>query len=193
MSWEKWGACSKIHRLVLKRTSFCEDTDYDPAKLWKDDLVVAACKLPLAPARVLSIASRANVKSLHARWPIRMPTFRLRQLERHIPAAPIRTRELSSRLSGQRRIMARRCVTLHAHASRNITSKAVFSNIIFRPNYCVFGRRAIFSFASTKRHFNLSSLAALTVQKRGWGPDPTLHKIQGVLKIVIKGGKCRHR
>ncbi len=52
------------------------------------------CKLPLAPARVLSIASRANAKSLHALWPIRVPTFRLRQSERHIPAAPIRTREL---------------------------------------------------------------------------------------------------
>ncbi len=35
--------------------------------------VATEFKLPLAPARVLSIASRAYVKSLHALWPIRTP------------------------------------------------------------------------------------------------------------------------
>ncbi len=83
--------------------------------------VVAACKLQLAPGRVLSIASRANAKNLHALWPIRAPTFRLRQLERQNPAAPIRTLGLSPRLSDQRRTL-RDCT----HASCNITSKTVF-------------------------------------------------------------------
>ncbi len=88
---------------------------------------MAACKLPLAPARVLSIASHTNAKNLHARWPIRAPTFRLRQSERHIPAAPIRTHALLSRLSGQSRILTHfDSSRLHTHASRNITSKTVF-------------------------------------------------------------------
>ncbi len=72
-----------------------------------------------APARVLSNASRANAKSLYALWPIRAPTFRLRQSERHTPATPIRTRELPSRLSGQRRILktsARHAYTRTPHA-----------------------------------------------------------------------------
>ncbi len=82
------------------------------------------CKLPLAPARVLSITSHADAKSLHALWPIRAPTFHLRQSERQIPAEPIRTRELSSRQSGQRRILSTsRINTLH-----------IFSNISFRPH-----------------------------------------------------------
>ncbi len=37
-------------------------------------IVAAECKLSLAPARVLAIASRANAKSLHELWPIRTPT-----------------------------------------------------------------------------------------------------------------------
>ncbi len=45
------------------------------------------------------------------------PHFRLHQSERDIPAAPIRTRELSSLLTASRS---------HTHASRNITSKAEF-------------------------------------------------------------------
>ncbi len=74
---------------------------------------------------VLSIASRANAKNQHVLWPIRAPTLRLRQSERHIPAAPIRTSELSSRLSGQGRILRHFGASrLHTHASRNITSKA---------------------------------------------------------------------
>ncbi len=47
-----------------------------------DGAAVADCKLPLAPTHVLSIASRADVKSLHALGPIRAPTFRLHQAER---------------------------------------------------------------------------------------------------------------
>ncbi len=72
---------------------------------WNDAFVVAACKLSLALARVLSIAARAHAKNLHALWPIGAPTVRLRQSERHTPAAPIRARELSSRLTGQRRFL----------------------------------------------------------------------------------------
>ncbi len=84
--------------------------------------VAAYCKRPLAPVREQSIASRANTKNLHVLWPIRMPTPRLRQSERHVPAAPIRTRELSSRLSGQRRILMHIDVPcLHTHTSRNIS------------------------------------------------------------------------
>ncbi len=79
---------------------------------------IAAC--------VLSIASRANAKSLHALWSIRAPTSRLRQSERHVPAAPIRTLEVSSRLSGQRRVLTLIGASrLQAHASRNIALKAV--------------------------------------------------------------------
>ncbi len=36
-------------------------------------LVAAECKLPLAPARVVSTASRGNPSSLHALWPIKRP------------------------------------------------------------------------------------------------------------------------
>ncbi len=83
--------------------------------------------MPLAPARVLSIAARAHAKSLHALWPIRAPTCRLRQSERCSSAALIRTRELSSRLTGQRRSLTHFGASrLYTHASRNITSKAVF-------------------------------------------------------------------
>ncbi len=99
---------------------------------------VTDCKLPLAPARVLSIASRANAKSPHALWPIRASTFRLRQSERHIPTAPIRTHELSSRLSGQRRILGHVGASrLHMQASRNITRKVVaFPTQVFVPIIC---------------------------------------------------------
>ncbi len=76
---------------------------------------------------MLSIASRANAKNLHVLWPIIAPTLRLRQSERHIPAAPIRTSELSSNLSGQRRILRHFGASrLHTHASLNITPKVVF-------------------------------------------------------------------
>ncbi len=156
-------------------------------EVFGDDIVVAACKLPLAPVRVLSIASCANAKSLHARWPIRAPTFRLRQSERHgygmngtngygifigrgryrlnfvqislrdadfdPRAAPIRTRELSSRLSDLRRILT------NFGASRKLQAtsrpRLYISNTSFIPHYCAFGQRAILSLGSTTSHFNI--------------------------------------
>ncbi len=55
------------------------------------------------------------------------PHLRLRQTERDVPAAPIRTRDLPSRLTGQRRILTHFGAShLHTPASRDITSKAVF-------------------------------------------------------------------
>ncbi len=39
----------------------------------KSGLVAAQCERPLVPARILSIASRANANSLHALWPIKAP------------------------------------------------------------------------------------------------------------------------
>ncbi len=57
------------------------------------EVVVAACKLPLALARVLSIGARQK------------PTRALANQSAHVPPAPIRTRELSSRLTAQRRIL----------------------------------------------------------------------------------------
>ncbi len=98
---------------------------------------------------MLSIASRVNAKKQHVLWPIRAPTLRLRQSERHIPAAPIRTRELSSNLRGQKRILRHFGASrLHTHAPR-----LYFSNIIFCPHYCVFDQRAILFLRSTTSHF----------------------------------------
>ncbi len=110
-------------------------------------LVAADCRLPLVNVHVLSIASRANAKSLHTLWTIRAPTFRLRKSESHHPTAPIRTRELSSRLGSQRRILTRfDAWRLHTHASRNSTLSAVpFFNTSFLPhNLCL----------ATKKFFN---------------------------------------
>ncbi len=68
--------------------------------------VVATLQAAASPcARAIDYCSHAHAKSVHALWPIRAPTFRLRQSERDLPAAPIRTRELSSRLTRQRRIL----------------------------------------------------------------------------------------
>ncbi len=109
-----------IDRLPTVKQDFINHPSGETGCLY--EAVLAACKLPLALAHVLSIAARAHAKSLHALWPIRAPTFRLRQSERHSPAAPIRTRELSSRLTGQRRIIRHFGASrLHTHASRNIT------------------------------------------------------------------------
>ncbi len=68
--------------------------------------VVAACrKLSLALARVLSIAARTRTpKACTRSGQSEHPHFHLRQSKRDLPAAPIRTRELSSPLTGQRRI-----------------------------------------------------------------------------------------
>ncbi len=97
----------------------------------------AECKLPLARAGVLLCA---NAKSLHALWPIRTPMSRLHQSERHVPAAPIRTHELSSR---QRRILTQSGASrLHTHAQYKFSS----------PLY-VFGQRAFLSLGSTTSHF----------------------------------------
>ncbi len=68
------------------------------------ETVVAALQAAASPcARAIDCCSHAHAKSLHALWPIRAATVLLRQSERDLPAAPIRTRELSSRLTGQRR------------------------------------------------------------------------------------------
>ncbi len=91
-------------------------------------------KLPLAPVRVLPIASRANVKRIHG------------------TAALIRTRELLSRQSGQRLILGHVVASrLHTHASRNITPKAVY--ISFRSPLFAFGQRAILPLVSTTSRF----------------------------------------
>ncbi len=85
--------------LFLIITSECTTVDLLPSSIPPtSDLgggfVESDCILPLAPARVLSITCRVNAKTLHAFWPIRAPTFRLRLSERHTPSAAIRAREL---------------------------------------------------------------------------------------------------
>ncbi len=68
--------------------------------------VVAAIQAAASPCgRAIDCCSHAHAKNLHGLWPIRAPTVRLRQSERDLPAAPIRARELSSRLTGQSRIL----------------------------------------------------------------------------------------
>ncbi len=100
---------------IFRPTSFPSSSDL---QFRHNPNTVADCKLPLAPARVLKIACRANSISLHALWPIRAPTFRLRQSERHISTAPIRTRELSS---SQRRILTHVGASrLNTHATRKV-------------------------------------------------------------------------
>ncbi len=122
-----YWACEKLPSWITWPT---QDAHFSPqgARFHRDAFfapVAAYCKLPLAPARVLSIASRANAKILHALWPVRAPTSRLRQSERYVPAAPIRTRELSSCLSGQRRILT------HFGASRPLVfTKCLFARIL---------------------------------------------------------------
>ncbi len=103
---------------------------------------------------VLSIAARANAKSLHALWPIRAPTFRLCQSERHIPAATIRARELSSRLSGQRRILTHVGASrLHTHVSSITRSGLYLFQYTFSSPLSVFGQRAVLCLWSTTVHF----------------------------------------
>ncbi len=103
--------------------------------------VAADCKLPLALVCVLSVASRANAKSLHALWPIRERTACLRQSERHVPDAPIRTRELSSRLSGQMRNLTHRRVTLtNARLTQHQAHGCIISQTSFRPHYLSLAR-----------------------------------------------------
>ncbi len=119
--------------------------------------VEADCKLPLAPTRVLSITSRANAKSLHAVWPIRAPTFHLRQSERHIPDGPTRTRELSSCLSGQRLILTHIGGSrLHTHTSRINTLMAVSFQYKFSSPLLVVGQRAILSLGLTTIQFKFT-------------------------------------
>ncbi len=105
--------------------------------LYDKDIVVAVLQAAASPcARAIDCCSHAHTKSLHALWPIRAPTFRLRQSERDLTAAPIRTRELSSRLTGQRRILGLfGASSLPTHASRNIASKAVFFQFNFSSHY----------------------------------------------------------
>ncbi len=104
-------------------TRMLQPTIHDTRSIWnhitkgsiQDANVVVSqpkCKLLQAPARVLSNASRAHAKSLHALRPIRTKCQN---------DAPIRTRELSSRLSSQRRILiTHRLVALeHARLTQN--------------------------------------------------------------------------
>ncbi len=98
------------------------------------------------------IDSRANAKSLHALGPIRARTFRLRQSGCHIPAAPTRTRKLSSSLSDQRQILAlfgeSRLRTSHI-----ITLKAVSFQYKFSSPLFVFWHRAILFLGSMASYF----------------------------------------
>ncbi len=61
------------------------------------------------------------------------------QSERHVMGAPIRTRELSSRLGGQRRILTHFGASrLRTHVTHNITLKAVpFPIQVFVPIICL--------------------------------------------------------
>ncbi len=64
--------------------------------------------------------------------------FRLCQSERHIPAPPIRTRELSSRVSGQRRILTLRRVTpTHARFTQHHVQGCFFQYNISSPLFCL--------------------------------------------------------
>ncbi len=106
--------------------------------------MAAECKLPLAHAHVLSIASRVDAKSLLALWRIRKPTSSLRQSEFHVPAAPITTRNVSSRRSGQKRILFTqpRGTPEHARLTKHHAQGCTICNTSFCPHF-VFGQRAI--------------------------------------------------
>ncbi len=108
-------------------------------------LVVAALQAAASPcARAIDCCSHAHAKSLHALWPITAPMVRLNQSERDLPAAPIRTRELSSRLTGQRRSLGLFGASrLNTHASHNTTFKAVLFQYNSPSPLFVFGHRAI--------------------------------------------------
>ncbi len=97
--------------------------------------VVAAFQAAASPcARAIDCCSHAHAKILHALWSLRAPTFRLRQSKRDLP---IRTRELSSCLTGQRRILGLfRCVTLkHERLTQQHVKGCIFCNTSLRPHY----------------------------------------------------------
>ncbi len=117
----------KLELIIIKFVANMNETASKPVgkECWQFCVIKGSIlsSTVAAPARVLSIASRANAKGLHRRWSM----FRQPQSERHIPAAPNRTRELSLRLSDQRRNLKHVGASrLHTHASRNFTFKAVF-------------------------------------------------------------------
>ncbi len=139
---EKYRCCNGFCSTVAKRgqhewpTKGCwrSSTMTASATFYTCDVAVSyqrhnsgcSCRLQTAasPCARGSIADRAHAKCLDALWPIRAPAFHLRQSERHSSAAPIRTRELSSRLAGQRRILT------HVGASRSCG--------VFESNHCTF-------------------------------------------------------
>ncbi len=109
---------------------------------------LASRRLPLARSSRLQTAAspctRAIDRTSHAGYRsilvlTSLANTRAGQSKRYIPAAPIRTRELSLRQSGQRQILTHLDASrLHTHASRNITLKAVpFPIQIFVPFICI--------------------------------------------------------
>ncbi len=84
------------------------------------------------------------------------PHFRLHQSERDIPAAPIRTRELSSLLTAQRRILTHVGASRsHTHASGNITSKAEFFQYNISPPLLCLWPSCYSPLGLTTSHFNV--------------------------------------
>ncbi len=122
----------------------CPDQFWGPS-LW-GACVVAALQAAASPcARAIDWCSHAHAKSLHALWPIRAPAVRLLQSERDLPAAPFRLRELSSRLTGQKRSLGLFGASRYnTHASRNTTFKGVLFQYNSPSPIFVFGHRAIF-------------------------------------------------
>ncbi len=106
------------------------------------ELVGAECKLPLGPTRVLSIASRANVKSLHALWPIRMPRPSCANQNTWAVLTPRRPKANFYKLYTR---------TPHTTSrSRLCHFQYKFSSPLF-----VLGQRAVLSLGSITSHFKL--------------------------------------
>ncbi len=92
----------------------------------------------------------------------------LRQSERHVPAAPIRTRELSASLSGQRRILTHVGASrLHTHAlTQHHAQGCTISNTTFHRHHLLTDQHAFLSLGSTMSHFIGSDVAETN---SGWG------------------------
>ncbi len=98
--------CKRRKRALRKQISRTVLEKEVVVEVEEEKVYVAALQAAASPCvRAIDCCSHAHAKSLHALWPINAPTFRLHQSERDLPAAPIRTREMSSRLTGQRRIL----------------------------------------------------------------------------------------
>ncbi len=101
-------------------------------------LVVAALQAADSPCtRAIDCCSPAHAKSLHTLWPIRAPTFRLRQSERDLPAAPIRTPcavVTPNRPKANSRTF-RRVTLKHARLTQQHVKGCIFCNTSLRPHY----------------------------------------------------------